>query len=116
MILSARSGSWVLASRCDNGLRRIGCRRSCYGGLRNAAERGLGGFLSLEPDAIAWLTTTSEGDARRALTALESVALFAGGAGGPPLGVADVQPALESALDRQPIPYDKGGEEHYNVV
>jgi putative ATPase len=27
-----------------------------------------------------------------------------------------VQEALESAMERQPIPYDKSGEEHYNVV
>jgi putative ATPase len=78
-------------------------------------ERGLGGFLSLEPDAISWLAATSEGDARRALTALESVALFAGGSQRA-LTLEETQQALESALDRQPIPYDKSGEEHYNVV
>jgi putative ATPase len=78
-------------------------------------ERGLGGFLSLEPDAVSWLAATSEGDARRALTALESVSLFAGGSDRA-LTVEEVQKALESALDRQPMPYDKSGEEHYNVV
>jgi putative ATPase len=36
----------------------------------NDPERGVGGFLKLEPDAIAWLAETNEGDARRALTAL----------------------------------------------
>jgi putative ATPase len=86
-------------------------------------ERGLGGFLRLTPEAVQWLASTSEGDARRALTALESVALYAGtGAtssdegGGLPLGVEEMKAALESALERQPIPYDKSGEEHYNVV
>ena len=80
-------------------------------------EKGLGGFLKLTPEAIRWLAETSEGDARRALTALESVSLYAGaGASGEPMDVAQVQAALESALDRQPIPYDKGGEEHYNVI
>src|SRR4051812_13797160 len=63
-------------------------------------ERGLGGFLRIEPEGIAWLAATSEGDARRALTALESVALFAGGADRS-LSVAEVQAALESALERQ---------------
>lgn len=85
-------------------------------------ERGLGGFLRIEPEGIAWLAATSEGDARRALTALESVALFTpsatpeGRAGERALSVAEVQAALESALDRQPIPYDKSGEEHYSVI
>jgi putative ATPase len=79
------------------------------------SERGLGGFLSLEAEAIAWLAATSEGDARRALTALESVALFAGGSHRP-LTLDETQKALESALDRQPMPYDKGGEEHYSVI
>ena len=78
-------------------------------------DRGLGGFLKLEPAAIQWLAGTSEGDARRALTALESVALYAGGQDRA-LNVEAVQAALESALERQPIPYDKGGEEHYSVI
>jgi putative ATPase len=78
-------------------------------------ERGLGGFLRLTPEAIEWLASTSEGDARRALTALESVALFAGQSDAA-LDVPAVQAALESALERQPIPYDKSGEEHYSVI
>ncbi len=78
-------------------------------------ERGLGGFLRLQAEAIRWLSETCEGDARRALTALETVALF-GSQGDAPLGVEEVQAALESALERQPIPYDKSGEEHYSVI
>jgi putative ATPase len=122
----------------------------------NDVERGLGGFLKLTPEAIEWLARTAEGDARKALTALEGVALFAG-SGSSDSGIAtktetaaetetvaeteiaadsvaathsatethsdshaltvdDVKAALESALDRQPIAYDKAGEEHYNVV
>jgi putative ATPase len=78
-------------------------------------ERGLGGFLKLTDEAVAWLAGTSEGDARRALTALENVALYAGQSA-EALDLDGVKKALESALERQPIPYDKGGEEHYNVV
>jgi putative ATPase len=77
-------------------------------------ERGLGGVLELTPEAIRWLAETAEGDARRALTALESVALYSGTKAS--LDVEAVKFALESALERQPIPYDKSGEEHYNVV
>ncbi|HUP57313.1 MAG TPA: replication-associated recombination protein A [Bdellovibrionota bacterium] len=79
------------------------------------SQRGLGGFLRMKREAVEWLAATSEGDARRALTALESVALYAGKTEGE-LGVDDVKAALESSLERQPIPYDKAGEEHYNVV
>jgi putative ATPase len=75
-------------------------------------KRGLGGILKLSKEAIDWLAHTSEGDARRALTALENVALF----GGTDLDLEGVKAALESAMERQPIPYDKSGEEHYNVV
>ncbi|MDR3608851.1 MAG: replication-associated recombination protein A [Oligoflexia bacterium] len=80
------------------------------------SERGLGGFLKLNEEAIAWLASQAEGDGRRALTALENVALTAGTGTDQVLGVAEVQKALESALERQPVPYDKSGEEHYNVV
>jgi len=110
--------------------------------IRSALEdpnQGLGGFLKLEDEAIGWLAHQAEGDARRALTALEVVALYSRGNGGaqalgsdaplsvPPtapltapltadLTVKDLQAALESAMTRQPIPYDKSGEEHYNVI
>jgi putative ATPase len=61
------------------------------------------------------------------LTALDTVALHAGidpGAAGPEsapapapaLSLDQVRAARESSLERQPIPYDKAGEEHYNVV
>ncbi len=79
-------------------------------------ERGLGGFLKLTPEARDWLAKNSEGDARRALTALESISLQAGSESAGPMDVKSVQAALESALERQPIPYDKSGEEHYNVI
>lgn len=83
-------------------------------------ERGLGGFLALEADAVRWLAETSEGDARRALTALENVSLYVGAVreepSEKPLSLDEVKKSLESALERQPLPYDKAGEEHYNVI
>jgi putative ATPase len=78
-------------------------------------DRGLGGVLKLSEEAIGWLAETNEGDARRALTALESVSLFAQGSTAE-LSLADTRAALESAMERQPIPYDKGGDEHYTVI
>jgi putative ATPase len=85
------------------------------------ADRGLGGFFQLTDEAIHWLAAQAEGDARRALTALENVSLSVGvsapaTAPATALGIGEVQQALESALERQPIPYDKAGEEHYNVI
>jgi putative ATPase len=82
------------------------------------SDRGLGGFLKLSVEAIEWLASTSEGDARRALTSLESVSLYSGAVATDEDGmsVEDVKQALESAMERQPIPYDKSGEEHYNVI
>ncbi|HTL12805.1 MAG TPA: replication-associated recombination protein A [Bdellovibrionota bacterium] len=73
--------------------------------------RGLGGILKLAPETLDWLARTSEGDARRALTSLESLALYSG-TGAEPLTVEQAQ----ALLQRQPIPYDKNGEEHYNVI
>jgi putative ATPase len=80
-----------------------------------ATDKGLGGFLKLSDEAIEWLSATSEGDARRALTSLESVSLYSGTVG-EVMSLDQVKQALESAMERQPIPYDKSGEEHYNVV
>lgn len=78
-------------------------------------DRGLGGVLKLTDEAIEWLAQTNEGDARRALTALESVSLFAHGSQ-IELSLEATKAALESAMERQPIPYDKAGDEHYAVV
>jgi putative ATPase len=88
-------------------------------------ERGLGGFLKLSDEAIRWLAETNEGDGRRALTALETVALFAGAGADTKaeavgtdhaLTLEETKAALESALERQPIPYDKVGDEHYSII
>ena len=78
-------------------------------------ERGLGGFLRLSPEALDWLVSDSDGDARRALTALESVALMT-----PktqvPLSIEELKAALASGLSRQPLQYDRKGDEHYQVI
>ena len=80
-------------------------------------ERGIGGFLKLDSEAVRWLAEVSEGDARRALTSLETISLYVGpGKAGEALNLVEAQAALESSMERQPLPYDKGGEEHYNVI
>lgn len=82
-----------------------------------SAESGLS-FLKLTDDAVAWIAASSEGDARRALTALENIALYVGAqnAAQEPLDAETAKQALEASQARQPIPYDKSGEEHYNVI
>jgi putative ATPase len=75
-----------------------------------ADERGLGGSVTLAADAVEHLIRLAGGDARRALTYLESAAL-----GQPPGGVVDVA-ALERAVDRAAVRYDRAGDQHYDVI
>jgi putative ATPase len=73
-----------------------------------AHEQGLGGRVQVEEEALRLLAQAAGGDARRALTALEVAAAH----GGAHVDSACVQEALQHKV----LLYDKGGEEHYNVV
>jgi putative ATPase len=74
-------------------------------------DRGLGRLqLEIEGAAVALLARESDGDARRALQALEAAAEFVQGKG--PLSAAVIADALQKRFAK----YDKGGEEHYNLV
>lgn len=78
-------------------------------------QRGLGGQQGvIEAKAIEMLVMLADGDARQALTALELAFLSApaeeGGARRITVGHA------RAALQRAQFTYDKGGEEHYNVI
>lgn len=90
-------------------------------------ERGLGGAVSLAPDALDRIVMLAGGDARVALTTLELAAQIAG---------AEVKPraddaAGESATTPTPVidadlvaratalravPYDRAGDAHYDVI
>ena len=75
------------------------------------AERGLGALaLRAEDDAIAMLAEHADGDARRALGALEAAAEHVGAGG---MLTVDV---MRDALQRRFARYDKGGEEFYNIL
>jgi putative ATPase len=75
------------------------------------AERGLGGEgLTIEDAALDFVGVASDGDARRALGVLEAAARLVG-----PGGHIDLAAARE-ALQHRFATYDKGGEEHYNVI
>jgi putative ATPase len=82
--------------------------------LRDAladTERGLGAErLTVDEDALRFLAESADGDARRALTALEAAATHVGSGG------AVTVAAAEEALQRRVPRYDKSGEEHYNLI
>ena len=75
-----------------------------------ADERGLGGAVTLGPGVTEHLIMLAGGDARRALTYLESAAL--GAPGGAEIDLA----ALERAVDRAAVRYDRDGDQHYDVI
>ncbi len=75
-----------------------------------ADERGLGGAVTLAGDAAEELLRLAGGDARRALTYLESAAL-----GVDDGGVIDTA-VLARAVDRVAVRYDRAGDQHYDVI
>jgi putative ATPase len=75
-----------------------------------ADPRGLDGAVTLDEDAAEHLVRLAGGDARRALTYLEAAAL-----GLPEGGRIDVR-ALERAVDRAAVRYDRDGDQHYDVI
>lgn len=80
-------------------------------------ERGYGGCdITIEDAAVELWSTMSDGDARRALGALE-VAVMSGGRDRATDGpiVIDLEVAQES-IQRKAIVYDGTGDEHYDVV
>jgi putative ATPase len=77
-------------------------------------EQGLGKTgLCLTEEAQRWLVAFANGDARALLTALEFVAEHVAALGG---AQVVTQETLESALQKKLLRYDKGGEEHYNLI
>jgi putative ATPase len=76
------------------------------------AERGLGGVeIHVADDALDFLAETSDGDARRALNALEVGVLSAGT---PPIALT-LEAARES-IQRKQMQWDPTGDTHYDVV
>jgi putative ATPase len=75
-------------------------------------SRGLGGALALETVAEDQLIRLAGGDARRALTYLEAAAGASESLGRETITIE----ALESAVDRAAVRYDRQGDQHYDVV
>ena len=74
-------------------------------------DRGLGVMeLAIDEGVLDGLANEADGDARRALGALEAAARLAG-----PGGTLSAEVAREALQHRFAV-YDKGGEEHFNLV
>lgn len=83
-------------------------------------ERGLGGTVELDEDALEHLVRLAGGDARRSLTYLEASARAAGWStqGTPPASGGwrvDLSMA-ETAVDQTAVRYDRQGDQHYDVT
>ncbi len=83
------------------------------------SDRGLGTLgIVLEDDALSHLIRIADGDARMALNSLEVVAALLESKTAPNkdqprvIAIGD----LERALQKKALVYDKGGEEHYNII
>lgn len=73
-------------------------------------EKGLGNHnLRIDEKALHFLVTQAAGDARVALNTLETAASMAD------RGIINVD-CVEKALQKRALLYDKGGEEHYNLI
>ena len=85
-----------------------------------ADPRGLEGKVTIDDDALAFIAMIAAGDARKALTALEVAAKYCSppdAAGGEEKKGTHVdRHGAEEAVQQRTLLYDKGGEEHYNVI
>ncbi|MEK6196094.1 MAG: replication-associated recombination protein A, partial [Deltaproteobacteria bacterium] len=84
-------------------------------------EMGLGqAELSISDEALYYLVSISEGDARMALNSLELAAGLVEGDRPEPnetdIGKTITLASVETALQKKALLYDKAGEEHYNLI
>jgi putative ATPase len=103
--LLSRSLVLQLKSLTDDGVRAV---------IKRAVsdDRGLGGSVTLEPEAEDHLIRLAGGDARRSLTALEAAADSALASND---GVITLS-LLESTVDKAAVRYDRDGDQHYDVT
>jgi putative ATPase len=78
-------------------------------------ERGLGALgLEIEREALAAIVWSADGDARTALNTLEASASLAQAS--TTEGRKITRALVEEAFQKKFLLYDKGGEEHYNLI
>src|SRR5882672_647821 len=75
-------------------------------------ERGLGPKApEISEDTLKLIARLSSGDARIALNILEGAAMIAGGGG---KAITDTE--VRESAQRKMLPYDRAGEEHFNII
>ncbi|MEM6394106.1 MAG: replication-associated recombination protein A [Planctomycetota bacterium] len=83
------------------------------------AERGFGGMeVRASEEALRHWAVMSDGDARKALSALE-IAVLSGGKGGEGVGVGGVEIDLgvaEDSIQHKAVVYDAKGDQHYDTI
>jgi putative ATPase len=80
-------------------------------------DRGLGRLgLAIDDDALALLGREADGDARRALQALEAAAEYLVGKRAPGNEQRVTREVIADALQKRFAKYDKSGEEHFNLI
>ena len=79
-------------------------------------ERGFGMLdIEMEPRVLDHMANLAQGDARVALNNLESAVYYVSGRRENAPVRLDLK-TMEAALQKKPLPYDKEGEEHYNLI
>jgi len=78
-------------------------------------ERGLGNLnMEIDEEALDFISGFSHGDAREALNTLENSSMMASP---DKAGIRKITlEAAKEAMQKKSLLYDKGGEEHYNVI
>jgi putative ATPase len=78
-------------------------------------EKGFGSLsLEIEPEALSHIVWSADGDARTALNSLEAAVTLLETKDGNKRKITLA--VVEQALQKKMLQYDKGGEEHYNLI
>ncbi len=81
-------------------------------------ERGLGSFdISVDDDAMEYIAKICDGDARKALSILETAVIAAGGdLNGKRQSIEITKTIMRTAVGKRAIQYDPTGDEHYDCA
>ena len=81
-------------------------------------QRGLGRLdISIEPEAMEFLAKTCDGDARKALSVLETAVIAAGGdLSDEDRSINITKPIMRTAVGQRAVQYDPTGDEHYDCA
>ena len=80
-------------------------------------DRGLGELdITIEPEAMEYLAKTCDGDARKALSVLETAVIAAGGSNQSSQPIQITKPIMRTAVGQRSIQYDPTGDEHYDCA